>query len=346
MTAFAPGNSHTVPFCGLAATPADAIAPDAVAAVIGGGHSLGTAHEGTENGPFFIRTLSKAYTWSAETPTVLDLRAGAPLLDGVVDLGDITFDGMSLTEALNAIENVVKALPPNVAPCLIGGDHSVTLPMVRALRARRDRPFRVVQFDHHLDLQIWNQGADRSAAAREPIFNTNVMSHIADEIGPGGLVQIGIDPYATVEAAAAPAVLDYLATVGRQICLTSPALDDPEALRDAVGRGGDVYLTVDVDVLDRSAMSATAYPADAGMTVRELLRSIDAVLSENRLIGFDMVEFATPRAARDPKTLADGGRAVAIMLHLLGWLTRQSRQAPIPDSAHPGEHLITICPEA
>ncbi|MBM0275407.1 arginase family protein [Micromonospora tarensis] len=343
MTATTPSTSNTLPFCGLPSTPADAIAPEAVAAVIGGGHSLGTPHEGTENGPFFLRTLSRAYTWSAETPSVLDLRAGASLLDGVVDLGDITFDGMSLTEALAAIEAVVRALPPHVAPCLIGGDHSVTLPVVRALCARRDRPFRVVQFDHHLDLQIWDKGTDRSAAAREPIFNTNVMSHVADEIGPGGLVQIGIDPYATVEAVAAPAVLDYLATVGRQICLTSPELDDPEAIRDAVGRGVDVYLTVDVDVLDRSAMSATGYPADAGLTVRELLRSIDAVLAGNRLIGFDLVEFAAPRTARDPKTLADGGRAVTIMLHLLGWLTRQSRQAPAPN---PGEHLITPFPEA
>lgn len=76
MTAVAPNTLGTVPFCGLPVTSADAIAPGTVAAVIGAGHSLGSAHQGTENGPFFLRTLSKAYTWSAETPTVLDLRAG------------------------------------------------------------------------------------------------------------------------------------------------------------------------------------------------------------------------------------------------------------------------------
>jgi agmatinase/guanidinopropionase len=307
-----------VPSAGL-----DEIPSHVVACVIGAGHSLGSPHPGAENGPYFLRTLSKHFTWAAKEPSVFDLHKGRVPLERAVDLGDVITGGSSLEEALRAVRAVVKSLPEAVVPCVIGGDHTVTLPVVEALAQRRSAPFTVVQFDHHLDLQIWAGAPGRPDAARERIFHTNVMSHVSDTLGPGRLVQIGLAPHATVEAVSVAAMDGFLRSIGRQIGLLSPELEDSVAFQQAVGHGDDVYLTVDVDVLDHTAMSSTGYPAAIGLGVRELLRLIDLTLTHNRLIGFDVVEFGAPRGARDATTLADGSRAALIFQHLLSWACRQ-----------------------
>ncbi|MFJ3206062.1 arginase family protein [Streptomyces sp. NPDC086989] len=312
-------------FAGLRTVAPDAVPPDAAAAVVGSGYSLGSAHEGAENGPFFLRTLSRAHTWGAERPGIVQLRNGRVPLEHAVDIGDVLFDGMALGDAQEALAQVIAALPAGTVPAVIGGDHTVTLPVVEALWKRRRRPFTVVQFDHHLDVQIWD-GAPTWDVPREPIFNTNVMSHVSDLVGHERLLQIGVAPYATVEADSADGLDGYLHGVGRQLPLLAPELDDPEGFRAALGTGTDVYLTVDIDVLDRSVMSSTGYPAEAGLGTRDLLRLIDWVLRDNRLVGFDLVEFAAPADARDATTLSDASRAVLVFLHLLNWACRQAAE--------------------
>jgi arginase family enzyme len=318
-----PDLTQTISFCGLPFADLHAIPDNNVAAVFGAGHALGTARQGPQNGPYFLRTLSKKYTWSATAPAVLDLRERRPALTGVVDLGDLCFGGMRLPEALEATKAVVCSMPDQVAPCVIGGDHTVTLAVIQALTARRGEGILVAQFDNHLDVQTWGGHSAISGLAPDPVFNTNVMSHVAALLGPGSLLQIGVDPFATAEAGLAEAVTAHLAAIGRQVCIGSAELEDPAALLGIAGRGRDVYVTVDVDVLDAGSMSSTGYPASIGLTPRELLHLIDLVIRENRLIGFDVVEFAAPHDARDAKTLADGGRAVTVFLHLLSRLVDQ-----------------------
>jgi arginase family enzyme len=317
----------TATFCGVPAARMEEIPPGTRAAIIGAGHRLGTPHAGAENGPYFLRIVSKMHTWAARSPQIVDLNRGGRPVAGTVDAGDVAIDpDAGLPEALAAIEAMIGKLPPDVAPALIGGDHTVTLAAVNALAARRDQPFDVVQFDHHLDVQIWDGAPGRADVAREDIFHTNVISHVADRLGPGRVIQIGVAPFVTVETPAAVAVPDFLRGIGVQVPLLSPLLSDPEAFRATVGAGRDVYVTVDVDVLDHTAMSSTGYPAPMGLGLRELLGLIDQLLAGNRLIGFDVVEFAAERDARDPKTLADAERAVLIVMHLLGWIQRQAGQ--------------------
>lgn len=313
-----------VPFCGVPTARLGQVPQNAVAAVLGAGYALGSPHDGAENGPYFLRTVSKTYTWAAAVPRIVDLRTGGSALGGVVDMGDLVFDGMSLERAQRTVRLAVASLPPRTMPAVIGGDHTVTLPVVEVLAARRSAPFTVVQFDHHLDLQIWDAAPARPDATREPVFHTNVMSHVSDRVGPGRLVQVGVAPWATVEAEAADDVAGFLAGIGRRACLFSSDLEDPTRFRSLVGAGADVYLTVDVDVLDETVMSSTSYPARVGIGVRELFHLIDEILSRNRLIGFDVVEFAADRTARDATTLADAERATMVFLHLMAWACRQA----------------------
>ena len=305
-------------FCGIPAVERDAIPADAVAAVLGAGHSFGSPHEGAENGPFFLRTLSKAYTWSASRPLVAAVESGAPALAGVVDIGDLRLED-GLAAAVAEIAEEVERLPSGTAPCVIGGDHTVTAGVLAGLAARDATQFTVVQFDNHPDLQTWGDGP--RAPSRELLFNTNVMSHVADAVGAERVVQIGLLPYLTVEEESSDALPGFLGRSGRQFSLLNDAVHDPELLRKTPGLDGpaarDIYVTVDLDVLSDAEMSSTPYPSPLGLTTRELMRLIDVVLRGNRLVGFDVVEFAASRDDRNPKTLADAGRATSIFLHLL-----------------------------
>jgi arginase family enzyme len=314
--------------CGLPLVPLGEISSATAGVVLGAAYSLGSPHEGAENAPYFLRTMSKTLAWGADTPSLYDLRHHEPAFRRLTDAGDLDFPGMGLEEAMASTEAAVASLPTDTAPCVIGGDHTVTLAVVRALPRRRRRPFTVVQFDHHLDLQIWDGAPGDRDAARESIFHTNVMSHVSDLLGPGRVVQVGVGPYATVEESVVDDVTRFLASVGRQVCVTSPTIDDEEAFRAVIGEGGDVYLTVDIDVLDRTEMRSTGYPAELGLRTVQLLRLIDWTAAHNRVVGFDVVEFAADRGDRDARTLADCQRALLVFLHLLGWVSRQAPDGP------------------
>lgn len=281
-------------------------------AVIGVPTSAGSGWTGADNGPYFLRTLSKQFTWGPQDPVVVSVDTGVAALGPVVDLGDVAVDG-PVEEVLDEVRRTVGGLPAGVVPAVIGGDHSITLGVVQGMLDRGGGPVDVVQFDHHLDLQLWGDLDGEPG----PVFNTNVMSHVSRAVGPGRLLQVGIAPYATVDAAAAERVGALLAGVGRQLSVRSPALVDPDRFRARVGRGKAVYVSVDLDVLQPAEMSSTNYPAVAGLDVATLLRLIDLVLESNVLVGFDVVEFAAERDARDPKTLADAARAALVFLHLL-----------------------------
>jgi arginase family enzyme len=310
--------------CGLPRTDFNNVPVGSIGAVLGAAYSLGSPHDGAENAPFFLRTVSKKLTWAAQDPALFDLRHEINPLQGFVDLGDLDFDGMALEDALAATESAVRSLPATVAPCVIGGDHTVSLAVVKALLRRRKKPLCVVQFDHHLDLQIWDGAPAKISAEREPIFHTNVMSHVSDLIGPGNLIQVGVSPYVTVEGDAVDALPKFLRTIGRQICFSSPAIDDNDAFQSIVGGGKDIYISVDIDVIDKIEMRSTSYPAEVGLSVQQLLRLIDWAAARNKLVGFDVVEFAAARDDRSPQTIADSERALLIFLHLVSCLAAQS----------------------
>jgi arginase family enzyme len=160
--------------------------------------------------------------------------------------------------------------------------------------------------------------------SEEGLFNTSVMSYVSRALGLGRLLQLGVTPHAIVESGRLEEAKSYLASVGVQISCSDPRLRDLKHVARVSGTGRDVYVTVDVDVLEDSEMRSTSYPAPIGLGLRELLALIDAVVEGNRLVGFDVVEFAAPREARSARTLADCGRALVIFLHLLGHLSAEA----------------------
>ena len=213
-----------------------------------------------------------------------------------VDLGDIVPVGSSAQEVAEEIEGVVADLDPRSVPCVIGGDHSITAGVIDGLIARGTAPARVIQFDQHLDIQLWRPVTSTRV---DPLFNTNVMTHVGERLGRRSVLQVGIDPFVAISASSAaemPGRLDVSAGI---IPVTSPVLRDEAGLVEALGSDAPTYVSIDVDVIQQSQMSSTGYPAHIGMDTGDS-DGLGCGSGNNPIVGLDIVEFSAAREAREP----------------------------------------------
>lgn len=141
-----------------------AVADQSHAVMFGVASSLGSTFADSRNGPHFLRRLSQHYVWQSDRPTLLDLREPALDFSGVCDAGDVVGDDLEgVSRELIAF---VSELRRHCVPIAVGGDHSITLPLVSGLRRASTAPFKLVSFDHHLDYQFWSR-------ERDALFHTN-----------------------------------------------------------------------------------------------------------------------------------------------------------------------------
>lgn len=189
------------------------------------------------------------------------------------DLGDVTLPLGDVPSSLEAIEAVAGAVwDAGRRPLAIGGEHLVSLPLVRAAFARYPE-LAVVQFDAHADLREDYLGVRLSHAC--------VMRRIAEFVPPSRLVQLGIRSATREEAAFA-----------RERTRFYP-LRVASAVEEAVAglRGRPVYVTIDVDVLDPAYAPGTGTPEPGGIAPQELFEALRALESLD-VVGADVVEVA------------------------------------------------------
>jgi agmatinase len=201
----------------------------------------------------------------------------------VVDFGDAPVVPADPARSHAAIEaTVAQVLAAGAIPVVLGGDHSVTEPEVRACAAVHG-PVGVVHFDTHTDTGVEVFGVERSHGT----FVRRLVD--AGLIDARRYAQIGLRGYWPGEAEFA-----WQAERG----ITSLFMHDVrdlgirEVLRramDAVGPG-PVFLTVDVDVLDPAFIPGTGTPEPGGLTSSELLLAVRTVAAGLDLVGADVVE--------------------------------------------------------
>jgi agmatinase len=226
----------------------------------------------------------------------------------VVDFGDAPIVPAQPERAHAAIERTVgQVLEAGLLPIVIGGDHSITGPNVRAC-ARVHGPVGLVHFDTHTDT-----GAEVFGAT---LSHGTVMRQIVNDgqIDPARYVQIGLRGYWPGEAE-----FSWQSERG----ITSLFMHDvrDRGIREVVRQAieivgpGPAFLTVDVDVLDPAFIpSGTGTPEPGGMTSVELLWAARTVASELELVGTDVVEvIPTSVGSADPAALV-GERIVREIL--------------------------------
>jgi len=201
----------------------------------------------------------------------------------VLDFGDAPVIPADPGRSHDAIQATVgQVLIAGVLPAILGGDHSVTEPAVRACAAAHG-PVGVVHFDTHTDTGAEVFGVERSHGT----FMKRLID--AGDVDGSRYAQIGLRGYW-------PGEDEFAWQAERGI--TSLFMHDVRDLgiREVVSRAiaavgsGPVYLTVDVDVLDPAFIPGTGTPEPGGMTASDLLLAVRTVAAELDLVGLDVVE--------------------------------------------------------
>ena len=182
-----------------------------------------------------------------------------------------------------AIEDLVgQVLAAGVLPIVLGGDHSIAEPDIRAI-ARRRGPVGLIHFDTHTDTGERVFGAELS--------HGTIMYRLVEQghVDPERYVQIGLRGYWPGEPE-----FSWQRSKG----ITSLFMHDVRELgiREVVERALAVvgrrpaFLTVDVDVLDPAFAPGTGTPEPGGMTTTDLLWACRAIAARCELAGFEIVE--------------------------------------------------------
>ena len=201
----------------------------------------------------------------------------------VVDFGDAPILPADPVRSHAAIkETVGQVLAAGAIPMILGGDHSITEPDVRAC-VDAHGPVGLVHFDTHTDTGAEVFGAELS--------HGTIMRRLVEEgsVDPGRYVQIGLRGYW-------PGDEEFAWQKERGI--TSLLMHEIRDLGieevvyraiQAVGPG-PVFLTVDIDVLDPAFAPGTGTPEPGGMSTAELLWAVREVATRTEVVGADMVE--------------------------------------------------------
>jgi agmatinase len=308
----APAYAGLATFAGLPYTehPAELVRCDA--AVVGAPmDELATDRPGARNGPRAIRVehvetgghLEAGIDWSEELE--------------VVDFGDAPVVPADPAASHDAIEGVVSQVrSAGAVPVLLGGDHSVTEPSLRACVA--DRPLGLVHLDAHTDTasELW--GVDRTHGS--PMYRLVEQGHVDGR----RYVQIGLRGYWPGEREFA---------WQRAHGITAIFMHDVRALGiDAVvdralAVVGDepAYLSVDIDVLDPGFAPGTGTPEPGGMAPHELLAATRRIADAAALVGADVVEVMPSGAGQVDVTALTAGRVVAEILTGMALRARRER---------------------
>mgnify|MGYP000689838339 FL=1 len=203
----------------------------------------------------------------------------------VADAGDITCNPFNIDEAIKQIEDGATELLNKVGSIVtIGGDHTIALPLLRAVNKKCGQPVALVHFDAHLDTwdtyfgAPYTHGTPFRRAREEGLFLDDASMHV----GIRGPLYSRDD-------------LKEDADLGFKIIhcddFQTQSIDQiVKRIRDRVG-DNPLYLSIDIDVLDPAHAPGTGTPEIAGMTSREMLNVLRG-LSGMNLVSADVVEVA------------------------------------------------------
>jgi agmatinase len=232
---------------------------------------------GTRFGPRAIRAAS--YPEGAH----LEAKVDAFEALRIVDFGDapvIPADPVRSHEAIEAL--VAQVLAAGPIPVVLGGDHSVSEPTIRACAAAHG-PVGVVHFDTHTDTGTEVFGVEVSHGT--PFYRLVEQGHL----DPRRYAQIGLRGYWPGKAEFAwqseRGITSFFMHDVRDLGIKEVVHRAVEAVR-----AGPVFLTVDVDVLDPAFAPGTGTPEPGGMTTVDLLWAARTVATELELVGADVVE--------------------------------------------------------
>jgi agmatinase len=259
------------------------------------------------NGPTHIRRYCERALRGLDR---WDFDIGGTLLDGqsikIVDCGDIVGDPADPAAQRRRAELAVrKILAAGALPIILGGDHSIPIPVFRAYEDRG--PITLVQVDAHIDWRDEINGVREGLSS--PIRRASEMAHF-DKI-----FQIGLRAAGSARAEEVEAALAWGAVLIPDIELQQVGM---EAVLARIPDGRQYYLTVDADGMDPTIMPAVAGPAPGGVTYAQIRALIHGLVRKGRVVGMDIVEI-TPKRDVNGISAITAGR---LIVNLIGRAVR------------------------
>ena len=192
--------------------------------------------------------------------------------NGIHIMPDIQMGDTPEEVVLQCYDAARKMIETGKFPVFIGGEHSVSIGILRAFREEYGN-LTVLQLDAHTDLRPEYLGTpfNHACALHEASRNSNV-------------IQVGIRSMDSVE-------LPYMNR--NKVYLASEVYGNEDWMDDSIEKmTNPVYITLDLDVLDPSIMPSTGTPEPGGMLWDQVIRYLEKVFRTREVVGFDIVEFA------------------------------------------------------
>jgi guanidinopropionase len=228
------------------------------------------------------------------------------------DVGDVPLNPMRLEASLEAITDYVgRVVGAGAVPLCVGGDHTISLPILRAIAARH-KPVALVHFDAHSDT------ADEDLGVREGGHGTPFRRALEEGlIDPTRSLQIGLRSWEGDDE------LAYARDLGMDL-ITLDMLDE-QGVKWVVERyrrigSAPVFVSIDLDVLDPAFAPASA-PNPGGLTSRELMYMVRK-LAGQRIVGGDIVELNAPYDLATKPTATLVGYLLYDLLCVCAWTRR------------------------
>lgn len=247
------------------------------AVVLGLPYDEGTTYRpGTRFGPRAVRNASMFYTYEGNADRFYDADRDKWILSDqiIADAGDVSIEPLNLKSNQPAITRAVASiLKAGAVPAAIGGDHSVTHPVLRAFEGKK---FHYVHFDTHVDCdRIFSSGNTHGSPVARIMEEGLVQS--VTILGVRGLTNSGHD----VAWIKKQDVRVVTARELRKIIIAPNRHLFPR---------GDYYLSLDIDFFDPSAAPGTGTPEPGGLFFPDFSDLVHLIADRGSIIGFDVVE--------------------------------------------------------
>lgn len=300
-----------LPFVGIATFGKRPVVSDwsdfsADVAVLGAPFDSGTQYRpGARFGPRAVREASTLFSFGHAG--AYDHEDDATYLGAdvtIVDMGDADIVHTD-TEASHAnIETGIRAaLAAGALPVLIGGDHSVNIPAIRAFDGQG--PFHILQIDAHLDFVDERHGVRHG--------HGNPMRRAAEKDYVTGLTQVGIR---NVSSTAREGYEDARRMGSDILSVRQMRAFGVEGVLARIPTGARVYVTIDIDAFCPSIAPGTGTPSHGGFLYYEVLELMQGLARRHEVIGLDLVEVAPDY---DP-TGSTAILAAQLLLNTLGFI--------------------------
>lgn len=219
-----------------------------------------------------------------------------------VDCGDVLPDLNEPKSHHRKVEEVVRTiLRKKGLPIILGGDHGITTPVLRAFNELD--PITIIHIDAHLDWRDDVNGIKDGLSS--PIRRASEMDHVHD------IYQIGLRAQGSGRREEFDAAKAYGANL-----ITAYELHEVgmKAILDRIPDGGNYYLTIDADGMDPSIMPAVDGPAPGGVTFVQMRQLIHGLVNKGRVVGMDIVEIQPSKDNASNVTCVTAGRLIVNLI--------------------------------